>query len=672
MATFPAFAALIAVCNGVSPQGEADVVLLAGPCAVVWWVRRFAFWRRYRRFTRTPSDSFGSVVVSAKRYHRLTRIFAAGEVVMRLPSEAPRPLARVLLVHGQDPTKFCAGDLLRVRGSERGVGPTMLEHADRTVALHGYARQFDPDAATLREKLHRAGWVLVRSVASVIPIAGAAARSLGHKAVGVIRRCGRSLARAPHLPSLLCSAGVHLLYGAGRVAIAFVQHARRAATSLPGALVWLASGVTRSARRMPHLLRVTSTVLRLFAAAWGRSMLHALVALARAARRGAGVARTFPAMVRRSALAASALGRRACRAVRPTALRLYVGLPVLVALLAGLSAGSAGETMRPDNLARTTVVLLASALCAVALAFSAGRAVALTAYVRRISTQSSGTPGRVLLLESERGLRRIHSSGRLTVETISGADRRLVVVALLGGQHTGTLRRGVTVQLRGQLTQRPSLIALTAGDGSALAGRAELYGPMRVNAPDVVNRFRVMLRRRLTAPIATTVVALLIVAFLLVMGGSVQRIALIPGAVALVAMAWLLLSALRVRGFRLLLRRGCEVSEARVVGTVHQPWFSGWAKGGTVWLLAHGSTEGSPLEVRLIAGKRAITAQPGDAVDVYTAGGGHAPVLVVGTGPESSLIGWATSIAAMGMTTTVTSTGPGYPVATRRPGLDET
>jgi hypothetical protein len=76
--------------------------------------------------------------------------------------------------------------------------------------------------------------------------------------------------------------------------------------------------------------------------------------------------------------------------------------------------------------------------------------------------------------------------------------------------------------------------------------------------------------------------------------------------------------------------------------------------------------------MRLIAGKRAIAAQPGEAVNLYTGGGGHAPVLVVGTRPESSLIGWATPIAAAGATTTLASTGPGYAAPTPGQAFDET
>jgi hypothetical protein len=642
----------------------------------------------------------------------------------------------------------------------------MLEHADRTVAVLGIARQFDPDAATLTERLRLAGRVLFRGAAAalrhasrivartphalptlwsaairlsswaarqaialvrcagravgcvalsarrmphllcatatalrlltivcgrsllhaMVTLAGAVARTavwivqglprLARRSLSVAwalgRLAGRTATMVPHLVRLLCVTAIGVLSRIGKDAIAFIREVGRAAAGLPWivalgitllarsavagtrALLSFLSGAARYARGMPHLLRVTSTLLRLIVCAWGQSSMHTFVAFARGARRGIGVARNIPALVRRFALTASALVRQTCRALRPTPLRLYVGLPVLIALLAGLAAGSAEEAISTDNLARPTIVLLASALCAAALASLAGRAVALTAHTRRISPQSGGTPGRVVRLESQWGPRRVLSSGRVTVETISGRDRRLVAITLLGGQHAGVLESGVTVLLRGRLSPRGGIVALSAGDGIPLAGTAVLYGPVRVTSPEVVQRFRAMLHRRLRAPIAATVVALLVVALRLLMGGS----ALIAGIAALAAGAWLLLTALRLRGFWILLRRGCEVREAHVIGTVQEPWFAGWAKGGTLWLFAHGCKDASPLEVRL-TGKRAVVARPGDAVSVYSGCGRRAPVLVVGAGPESSLIGWATPVTAARATTKDISTAAG-------------
>jgi hypothetical protein len=353
------------------------------------------------------------------------------------------------------------------------------------------------------------------------------------------------------------------------------------------------------------------------------------------------VARTLAEALGLVVLAARASARFLVQAVRPTALKLYVGLPAVVAVTACLLAlvlrHHGGAWAAPELMLYWVAVLVAAA----AVLWLIQRTTTALKCRALLVGATDGAPGRVVHMEAFGGARRLVSSGHVKAEVGVGCDRVLLVVTLLAGQSMPDLDPGTQMSIFGPRLHDGAPVVICTGTSQWLLGRGVAFGPVRITDADVLNRSRLALRSRMLTPFAAGLVLISALGLSLwLQHGFSSAGTGVPGSLVLVGAAWIAVRARNLRGFTRVLSRGGHARAARAMGCTRARRQERALRRDTVWVEMQGSSGAVQLEVTLLPGQQALAFHPGEPVTVYGSDDGHAPLLLVGSKQRSSLLGW--------------------------------
>ena len=521
----------------------------------------------------------------------------------------------------------------------RAIGRASLRLAEATVrlvaglprlahwALSG-AVQVAWDAVTLLAAAVRSAPRLIRTVIGVAVRFGAFAVRLLMASPRVVVRSARFV---PRLFRSMAAGFTRVLRGVGHGTRVLLTACRLAARNLA---VALARGVRNVPARIRSAVRRTA---RFFLIGFGKvAKIPGLAAawIAAVSRFPGRLGRRLVTLMRQMGEVMRALRRWIAKLRHRAPEGVHLGVPAAVLLAGGALALLALEA-GPDGNFVVTVWLDLDVIGAIGaaawLVWRVGRHqkfrwLAASAETRRVT---------VMWSDATRGVKRLLRSGAIAVR--ASADQPIIVVALLPGLRAPWPAPGTETLLHWRPDRFEGPVAV-GREPPLLKGSARMFGPYRIDQPDVPRHVRRLSRRRIGGP----AISLLVVGAAATLAG--WALGNPSGAtgwsspLALLVSAWVAVRLAEGVSFNRLLRQGCDTQPATVAGLVARPGVAGWLQRDEMWLqFREAATE--YMRVSLIGGQSPPALAIGVTANVYWRPGRRTEVIVVGSSTGATLLG---------------------------------
>jgi hypothetical protein len=570
-------------------------------------------------------------------------------VTLYAPGDEEKPNIRLSLLFGQRAGRLSDAEEVRVRGPESGRGPLVVINPVDGTTLLGYGQRFD---ACLPGQLRTAWLAFLKSlralrrgtiwcIRAARHIPGALVRGLSVAAAGcalALVSGVRTLVRGPAAAIAFLATSIVRLPRVLGVAVramgrALVVSARAVGRALAVVVDFVARVVVGVPRVVGVAVLSAGRVVVVSAGAMGRALVVSTLALGQAVRRlPAGIGRTLIAGAQllagtpRLARAGLALARRAGREIgrlpahirsavrsataairslaKPTVLLrillLYVRVPLAVVVVGGTGIWFAANQTSGPTAAIDLLSIVLVGLGGWCLLLRLGHYLEDRKHIHK----SQDATVQVLWARPPQGLTWIFGSGTLAVGLPDAGTVPSLMVSLFGGQEFPSLSPGQQIGLSFRPGHSHGLVVVDTGGLSRLIGFAQVFGPYKLSAPDVVRRARHVLRRDL-------------IVYLSCSRGLVER----------------------HRAFSRTLNRGGHAVSAEVVGSTRPRWYERVNDRDSVWLRL--ATPDTPRYVRMrLLGRQDGTALIAtETVDLYGPIDGRGSIIAVGSRRRSTLLG---------------------------------